>query len=260
MNNQGESDRLILALKLVMRKNRVRHADLARALGLSIPTVKRTLSRGPLSVDRLMQICDTLGIGFYELVEIAKENAAEALSWMSNKQEEFLLKHPDATEYLIRMMNGATPEQIQAEVGLSAAQSLKYLVRLETSGLIMKVGTGYRVAPTVLRGARPGEKLNLDFARRCSGVVGSLVKEGLHFGPAGKVTGAKTVAIGFQLSEKSRKDLKQELQAVLSRFAAIERQEGRALPPSRLSPLTVVTCTGEMSLYLEAYRNSLRSK
>ncbi len=147
MNNQGETDRLILAVKLVMKKNRVRHADLAKALKLSIPTMKRILSRGPLSMERLMQICDALEIGFYELVEIAKEKSSEALKWMSVEQEDFLLKNPDATEYLIRIMNGATPEQIQAEVELSDIRSRKYLTRLETAGLIIKSGTRYKVSP-----------------------------------------------------------------------------------------------------------------
>lgn len=255
MNNKGESDRLALAVRVVMKKNRVRHADLAKALKVSVPTMKRTLSKGPLSVDRLMAICDALEISFYELVEIAKENSSDALEWMSDAQEKYLLENPDATEYLIYLMNGFTPVRIQAEIGLSSIQTQKYLVRLEGKGLILKDGKGsFKVAPPVLRGARPGGDLANDFARRCGQVAPLIIKEGL-INPT-----QMTKAVGFQLSAESRKEMHQQLKDVLNRFASIERKEARSLPSSKLGPLAVIVSALEMDLYLEAYRHHLKGK
>lgn len=267
MNNKGESDRLSLAVRIVMKKNRIRHADLAQALKLSVPTMKRTLSRGPLSIDRLMEICDALKISFYELVEIAKERSSDALEWMSDAQEKFLLEHPDATEYLIHLMNGTTPEEIQNKIGLTSIQTKKYLVRLESQGLIQKAGNGaYKVATPVLRGARPEGALALDFARRCSNVVPNIVREGLLNPPSDLLSLRQshkvktTTAIGFQLSAESRKDMHEQLKDVLSRFAAIERKEARSLPASQLGPLAVIVSAQEVNLYSEAYRNSLKGE
>lgn len=253
MSNLGECDRLSLAIKIVMKRKHVRHVDLAAALNLSVPTMKRTLSRGPLSLERLMEICDLLEISFYELVEMAKDHAGEALSWMSEEQEEFLFKNPDATEFLIRMMNGASPEQIQKQVGLSTIQNQMYLVKLENHGLLFKVKQNlYKLNPTVLRGARPGGKLDQDFNRRCSEVVPQMIKEGL--------IDKSTTAIGFQLSEKARKDLKQQFRELLNRFSAIERQEAKTLSPSKLQSTAVIISVNEVSLYAEAYRHNLQIK
>lgn len=254
MTNKGESDRLSLAVRSVMKKNKVRHADLALALKVSVPTMKRILSRGPLSIDRLMEICDALEISFYELVDLAKENSADALEWMTEAQEKFLLERPDATEYLIHLMNGATPEKIQYEKNLSPTQTRMYLVQLEGQGLVHKSSSGktFKVSSRVLRGARPGGALARDFSQRCSEVVPQMVNEGLT------TSSHKTVAIGYRLSSESRQEIHEELKGILNRFSSVERKETRSLPTSKLGPLTVVVSIHEKDLYSTAYRNSLR--
>ena len=50
------------AIRAVLRERRMTYRDLAQALGLSEPTIKRDLGRGDFSLLRLDRICDVLDI------------------------------------------------------------------------------------------------------------------------------------------------------------------------------------------------------
>ena len=60
---------LIDALKRELRKRRITYKQVAAALDLSEPSVKRLFAGRFFTLERLEKICELLGIGFNDLVQ-----------------------------------------------------------------------------------------------------------------------------------------------------------------------------------------------
>lgn len=249
---EREVERLRRAIKIQMKKNKLRYSELADLMDLSVPTVKRMLTSGQLTMDRVMQICDAVGVTFYELVEMAKKDLDDTLTWMTHEQESFLVKHPDASEYLIQIMNGAQPDQLIKYFGISPAQSMRYIRQLEDKHFITCSSTGkFRVTKEVLRGPKPGGVLDQQFIQKCAHAVPSLVKRSLE-------TQENFHVVGFNLSLQSQAELRIQLKDLLSQFATIEKYESRTLGSDKLKPITIINCLSDVSIYAEAYRGSIK--
>jgi len=73
----------------VLKSRGTKYRDLARALGLSEPSIKRLFSQRTFTLQRLEQVCAALEIDFYELAKLAR-GAAESVDEMSLAQEQAL--------------------------------------------------------------------------------------------------------------------------------------------------------------------------
>ena len=56
----SQSEQVIRAVKRQLKARGLRYSDLAARLGVSEPTVKRLLSRGGITLERLDRICAAL--------------------------------------------------------------------------------------------------------------------------------------------------------------------------------------------------------
>ena len=59
---------LVAELKRALREQGLTYARVARALGLSLATIKRRFARGDFSLERFESICDLAGVGLRELL------------------------------------------------------------------------------------------------------------------------------------------------------------------------------------------------
>jgi transcriptional regulator with XRE-family HTH domain len=82
---------IVRGVKSRLRANGMSYRELAEQLGVSEPTIKRDLSRGKFSLERLDKICEVLGVEVTDLLEPA-ENAA--LTELSEDQERALVVNP----------------------------------------------------------------------------------------------------------------------------------------------------------------------
>jgi len=130
-----ESQRLKSAVKALLKQGGHRYEDLAAVLGVSLPTVRRILTKDDLSVDRMAQICRWLGITFKELVELAEKERA-TLTTLTEEQEHFFAAFPRVYAYLRCLGAGMTPTQIEGRFGLLKTSSHRYLADLSALGLI----------------------------------------------------------------------------------------------------------------------------
>lgn len=80
---------LLDALKQVLRMRGLTYTDIARELGVSLPTVKRQLSRGDLSLDRLLAICALAEVDLHELAR-ASRHGADRSPYLDMAQEQAL--------------------------------------------------------------------------------------------------------------------------------------------------------------------------
>src|SRR5262245_14117900 len=111
------------------------YAELARALHVSTPTVKRLFSEHSFTLDRLEQILKVLEIDFYEIARMSR-GANGAGGELSVEQEAALAKDGRLFSIFWLITNERRFDEIAADFRISAAQLTTYYARLDKLGLI----------------------------------------------------------------------------------------------------------------------------
>lgn len=131
----GESERLLAALKGVLRQRGIRYADLAKTLDLSEATVKRMFSSGRIELGRLERICAALDLDFFELARLAR-GGAEARPQLSLRQERALAADPELLVVFHLLCNQWSVAEVRREFGFDEAGIVRLLARLDRLKLI----------------------------------------------------------------------------------------------------------------------------
>jgi transcriptional regulator with XRE-family HTH domain len=126
---------LVETLKRVLKARGMTYADLARALRVSTPTVKRLFSQRTFTLERLEEILRVIELDFYELARLShgrRDGPAE----LSLEQEAALAKDARLFSVFWLLCNEWRFDEIVAEFRLGAAQITSYFARLERLRLI----------------------------------------------------------------------------------------------------------------------------
>lgn len=131
----SEALRLREALKRQLKARNLRYADLARALDLSEPSVKRMFSRGGITLERLERICAVLEIDFFELAKSGRR-VSEQASELSLAQEETLAEEPRLLILFHLLCNDWSVAEVQQEFGIADTAIVRLLARLDRLKLL----------------------------------------------------------------------------------------------------------------------------
>jgi transcriptional regulator with XRE-family HTH domain len=82
---------IVRGIKTRLRAHGISYRQLAELVGVSEPTIKRDLSRGKFSLDRLDRICEILGAEVTDLLQPAED---AQLTELSEQQELALVVSP----------------------------------------------------------------------------------------------------------------------------------------------------------------------
>lgn len=154
------STQLREAIKRQLKARDLRYADLAKAIGLSEASVKRLLSRGGITLERLDAICEFLGVDVYELARSGRSEPAMRERELGLAQEQALADDPMLLTVFHLLCNDWNVPQIQGEFGLSEPETVLLLARLDRLRLI-----------ELLPGNRARLRVPRDFAWRNDGPV-----------------------------------------------------------------------------------------
>src|SRR5262249_203110 len=88
-----EHGAILKALKQVLKARKISYQNLAEMISVSEPTVKRIFSGGECSVSRLLDICESLKISFFELTQIANSQDFSAYH-ITAQQDQFFADNP----------------------------------------------------------------------------------------------------------------------------------------------------------------------
>lgn len=143
------------AIKEMLKRKGMSYGELAQALGVSLSTVKRILTREELSLERLFAICEALGLTGEELFAFAR-NATPQRERYSSEHDAFLAAHPDLFLLCLHLQAGESPELARRRLKLTEAQLHRSLRALEREGLVTislrgKVRTRYAAGVTWAR-------------------------------------------------------------------------------------------------------------
>lgn len=135
-----ESVRLIRTLKLMLHSRGLTYADLAPALELSESSVKRVMSSGDMSIERLAAIVAAMDSSIEELVRMSSETKTH--SELTLPQEEALAKDPTLLTYFYLVLAGWSPQRISERYEIEDLETIRLQSRLDRLGLIEALPLG----------------------------------------------------------------------------------------------------------------------
>ena len=128
---------LLEALRQTLRERRITYAQIAEQLDVSLLTVKRTLNKPSIPLDRLLEVCEIAGLEPGELIARADE-MQPTHTFVSAEQDELFFRYPPLLTYFQALLDGSTPAEIARRHKLSKASTDLYLSQLERVDLISR--------------------------------------------------------------------------------------------------------------------------
>ena len=145
----NEINQLVSTLKRRLKINGMTYRDVAKALGLSEPSIKRQFASGRFSLDRLVEISHLLGFTLAELTHEAAVSESR-LHTLTEAQEKELVSDTRLLVVAVCVLNQWEIKDIVGAYRLSEAECIQRLVKLDRLRLI-----------TLL----PGNRIRLNVAR-----------------------------------------------------------------------------------------------
>jgi phage pi2 protein 07 len=162
-----EITQLIRTLKLQLKLQGKTYRDVALALELSEPSVKRLLTSGRLTLERLIQLGNMLGFSLAELTQEAVVGNEARMRSLSLAQEQELVSDVKLLLVAVCAFNHWTMKDILTIYQLSEAECLHRLLRLDRLRFITLL-PGNRIRLSVSRdfGWIPDGPINQYFRQR----------------------------------------------------------------------------------------------
>jgi len=131
-----ELKQLLHALKKIIKLRGLTYSKLARKLSVSEVTMKRFFASSDVSLSRLIQICDVLGLSFSDLVQQSQEQSEKVFA-LSRPQEQFFADHPHYFAFFMEILSeDESVAQLAKRTKLSVTSIRKYLKKLEEMKLL----------------------------------------------------------------------------------------------------------------------------
>lgn len=223
--------RVLATIKRTLKARSLRYVDLARALGVSEPTVKRMLTRGGLTMERLETICDFLEVDFFELARLSRQRG-ELTRELDVRHEALLAANPKLLAMLHLLCSGWNVAEIRAGFSIDAAAATRLLARLDRLGLI-----------ELLPGDRVRLRVARDLAWRSDGpVMQRYAREALAEFLQGRfdAPGALLRLDVRELADSSLVLLRRKIERVAREFVEVAQVDSAAATPARRRSVGIV--------------------
>jgi transcriptional regulator with XRE-family HTH domain len=140
-----ELTQLIATIKRQLKGAGLTYRDVAKAVNLSEPSVKRLLSEGRLTVERLAQFCDLIGMTMPGLL-LEAEASLPLLHTLTDEQEASLVANEKQLLVTVCALNHWSLNDIVSTYRLSKAECIKHLLVLDRMEIIeLKPGNRIRL-------------------------------------------------------------------------------------------------------------------
>jgi transcriptional regulator with XRE-family HTH domain len=126
---------LTAALKACLRARGMTYASLAKRLRLSEASVKRVFSARSFTLQRLDEICAVLGVDFYELARLAREQD-QGDGRLTVAQERALAGESKLLVLFLLLLNGWRRDEVVKDYAFTTEEIARMLVRLEALELV----------------------------------------------------------------------------------------------------------------------------
>lgn len=213
----GRSAAIVQGIRAVLRERGMTYRQLADALGVSEPTVKRDLGRGDFTLGRLDHICDALDVSLDELMQA--QSGDSVLTELDERQERALLRDRKLLLVTYLVVNDWSFSEIMSTYAFDENALVDVLLRLDRLGIV-----DYR-PPRRMR------KLTArNFRWRRDGPVHAFFVERIAVEFLGGAFDAESDDLHFlggTLSALSRARIKASIGRLVQEFEQLARQDAR---------------------------------
>ncbi len=122
-------------LKSSLREKGLHYKDLSKEMNISQATVKRLLNNDDVSLSKLIELCHSIGLDFFEVSERASHQRSKVYHF-SKQQELFLAKDLKNFRYFRLLVLKESVSNIIEKLAITEQQSNKILKTLENLELI----------------------------------------------------------------------------------------------------------------------------
>ena len=119
---------IVQGVKARLRAHGISYRELAERIGVSEPTIKRDLSRGNFSLERLDRICEVLGVEVTDLLQPAEP---AALTQLGEDQEQALVQNPKLLLVTYLVVNDWKFAEIVATYRLDENELVNILLKMD---------------------------------------------------------------------------------------------------------------------------------
>jgi DNA-binding Xre family transcriptional regulator len=126
---------IVQSVRSVLRQRRMTYRQLADAIGVSEPTVKRDLSRGDFSLSRLDRICEVLDLSLSDLAQMPATGPG-LLTRLSEQQERALVRDPRLLVVTYLVVNDWKWSEITSTFQLDDNGLISVLLQLDDLGIV----------------------------------------------------------------------------------------------------------------------------
>jgi transcriptional regulator with XRE-family HTH domain len=131
----AQRTQLIAELKQVLKQRGLTYADVARALNLSVASVKRLFSTGEFTLQRIDRICELAGLELSELLELMQQRARPT-NKLTVAQEQEIAADPKLFLVTWLILNRAQFDEIVKDYRVTERELLRYLIKLDRLKII----------------------------------------------------------------------------------------------------------------------------
>lgn len=134
--NNRQLPLLVACLKRLLRARGIGYREIAQALAVSEPTLKRWFACKGMTIERLEDLCAFADVNLIELIEITTRDADARLRQLSVEQEQALADDKILAFVFAIILRSGSPDELWREQGLEQAALVSYLARLDKLRLI----------------------------------------------------------------------------------------------------------------------------
>ncbi len=240
MSSESEIEVAAEALKRALRAAGKTYGDVAAHLGVSLPTVKRMLTRGEMPLATFARIAVFAGTRMGDLLGDARD-AQRRMTYFTKAQDAAFAARPELLAYFSLLAEGEEPRAIARAQGLKPASTVKYLQALEELGLV-EVAPHDRatllVAPPFAFAA-DSLCLKRDLQARVRETVDGIFARWNTSSPAGSFLGPFLVVKPMSVTATRYGELARELADVIARHAVAAERESRASTEPRRTIMAI---------------------
>ncbi|MEZ4742945.1 MAG: hypothetical protein R3B45_10940 [Bdellovibrionota bacterium] len=207
------------------------------------------MSKEDISLERLLKICNWLGISLTDVSAAADSQSFKA-NHLTLEQEEYFAAFPKYFTYLRYLARGYTPSQIEEIFCLSDAKTDKYLLELEQLEIISRNPNIKLIIPWPIQFRFPGPLQKKFFNKIQSYLVKRLSM--IELNQENTALPTFYFADSLLLLPESYRKYREEIQKLYEKWTMIGRSEMRLSNPTELIPATSLLGIGAFDAITEA--------
>lgn len=224
------------ATKELLKQRGVTYGDLAAALRCSLPTVKRSLNKTALPLDRLLEIAEVANLDFGEIHRRAEQLRPQHY-FFTDEQDALFAERPETLAYLEELLVGKTPAQIARTHDLDVRSTTTYEKHLEGVGLIKRrARRQVKLLVTPPIGFSPGSRY---LKREMEGFLESVIAEVVN--ADGSTAQRFAIMKPLALTDEEFKAMVESLTRVVDQYSAIGEARSAA---GKASPRQMAIAAG----------------